>query len=418
MNCIRTVIATLAAMFVVSSSLAADVYFDGGAGGTGTDLASAANWEGDVLPGAGDVAIIDWNRGAFTKAFTLSSDLAVKGLKFNNNSDDGKSLTGVGTLALGEGGLTEAGKMTIDAPIEIVADQTWTMGYVQLKRGLKMGHAITISAGVLNMTDTTAEDAFDVSTGTTLKSAGSFFEMNGKTVRVTGGTLTVDNQLMLAQSAGAYASVGHPSLFEVSAGSVSTKYMFAGVYTLGASDAEQVVRHTGGTVTANQVVIGGGTCGRTSVAYGEYVLDGADAVLDVSSADTAYDYGLSLAGNISGTANPDWPMPGSFVQKSGTTKASRVQFGLNYKAFPHWEQTAAGAQGCGFGYWGLFGGTFELGAAGVQLSSKWNAGSVSQAVYRIDFGGGTLKPTAGTDIKLAFAVTDGNGTPFTWDTGA
>lgn len=50
-----------AMMAVVAASAllpagAAEIAFTGGADGTGTDLAVAANWDGGALPGSGDVS--------------------------------------------------------------------------------------------------------------------------------------------------------------------------------------------------------------------------------------------------------------------------------------------------------------------------------------------------------------------------
>ena len=46
---------------VTLSAGAAEITFTGGADGTGTDLAAAANWDGGALPGSGDVGVVDYS---------------------------------------------------------------------------------------------------------------------------------------------------------------------------------------------------------------------------------------------------------------------------------------------------------------------------------------------------------------------
>ena len=57
---IGVMVAVVAASAALTAG-AAEIAFTGGAGGTGTDLAAAANWDGGALPGSGDVGVVDYS---------------------------------------------------------------------------------------------------------------------------------------------------------------------------------------------------------------------------------------------------------------------------------------------------------------------------------------------------------------------
>ena len=120
------------------ASFAAEISFDGGPEGTGTELTEPTNWDGDVCPGADDVAVI--SVGSAAKTLTLASDFAIGGLKLTSPSAvltigpaDAES-DPLPRLKLGADGITiatsqsSANGLTLAVPAEVTAAQTWLCG--------------------------------------------------------------------------------------------------------------------------------------------------------------------------------------------------------------------------------------------------------------------------------------------------
>ena len=102
------------------------IAWDGGPSGTGTDWSVAANWSGDVLPGAADDVIIDVP-GSVTITHTSGAD-SINSLSLASN--DTLSLSGGslsiatastldGTLALSGGTLDRRGRRDSQRRIEL-----------------------------------------------------------------------------------------------------------------------------------------------------------------------------------------------------------------------------------------------------------------------------------------------------------
>jgi len=130
-KCVMNLLAAVAA-FALTTLHGAEVAFTGGDGGTGTDLAEAANWSGGVLPGADDVGVVDFSSYKGGNALTLSADLALGGLQLSNMAAD-VSITGESTLTLGAQGVVGSGKrLTLGVPVATAAKQVWNLGKGQL----------------------------------------------------------------------------------------------------------------------------------------------------------------------------------------------------------------------------------------------------------------------------------------------
>lgn len=103
---------------------AADVAFTGA---NGTDLADAANWAGGVVPGEGDIGVVDV--AASGTDYSVSTNCFIGGLSFVNNAST-PVLTSDQTLTLGTGGITcgSTGGITFKLPLGVAGTQTWTFG--------------------------------------------------------------------------------------------------------------------------------------------------------------------------------------------------------------------------------------------------------------------------------------------------
>ena len=108
----------MGAMVAALASGAAEVAFTGGAGGTGTDLAAAANWDGGALPGSGDVGVVDV--AAHGTSYTVSEDVQLGGLVITNGTSM-PTIQSTHVLTLGAGGLTLTGTggIYLKAPMDI-----------------------------------------------------------------------------------------------------------------------------------------------------------------------------------------------------------------------------------------------------------------------------------------------------------
>ena len=125
--------ALLVAAIVGSTAFAGEIAFDGGPEGTGLELTAAENWDGDVLPGADDVAVIPI--GSEAKTLTMATDWSVKGLKFTSPS--AKLTIGADsttTLTIGADGIvvptsqSNANGLEFNVKLATSSDQTWNLG--------------------------------------------------------------------------------------------------------------------------------------------------------------------------------------------------------------------------------------------------------------------------------------------------
>ena len=257
---------------------------------------------------------------------------------------------------------------------------------------------------------------------------GSFMGVLGGTLRIDGGIVSAQNHIFVGNDTNLTAPEA-PMSIDVANGSLSSVWLL-----VGASQPKElgtyhtVVSHSGGSVTVSSLEIGGwevdsalNTSSYAVPRHSEYVMDGSDAVLNImNGVGTKRNHGISLSANIDKKKNPKNMTPGVFTQKAGTAKVSRVQFGAEYGRWGVWGtgyDGVPGENGYGYGLFSLRGGTFELGSAGFALGRNWNNGSVTQSVYDVELAGGTLKPTAGMEMELAFRVPD-RGSTFNWNTSS
>lgn len=114
----------IAAIAAGSVLFAAEITFTGGDSSNPTNLASAANWDGGALPGAGDVGVIS---SVTYPAVVVNSDVAFSGLKITGTA--ALTIGGASTLTLGAGGIlrTGAGNLALRCPMATSAAQTWNI---------------------------------------------------------------------------------------------------------------------------------------------------------------------------------------------------------------------------------------------------------------------------------------------------
>ena len=107
-------------------AVAAEIAFTGADASAPTDLSSPGNWDGGALPGSGDVGVVDYSTYAGGNTLSVSSDMALAGLRITNASA-AVTMTGAGTLSLGADGLAydAAQTFTLRAPVAVTAPQFW-----------------------------------------------------------------------------------------------------------------------------------------------------------------------------------------------------------------------------------------------------------------------------------------------------
>ncbi|MCO5052940.1 MAG: autotransporter-associated beta strand repeat-containing protein [Verrucomicrobiae bacterium] len=194
----------------------------------GTELADAYSWIGWVLPGSDDIA--NWLSTSLGGELTLNyGDTSWRGLHIQGATEP-INLTGGSKLSLGAGGLTidSAGvNLTSSIPLEVTANQTWT---IEAERALQLtdqGSLEIPDATVLTVAgDGTVEvDGLLNGAGAlhktgagllSLKNYGNNF--SGNTV-ITGGRLQQDGQLGGDVTMGSQTTLGGSG---VSAGSLTT----------------------------------------------------------------------------------------------------------------------------------------------------------------------------------------------------
>ena len=106
-------------------------------GGADTSFATAANWEGDVLPDlANGTTMLTFATGG-TAAQVPASGAAAGGILFDTANNFALTAASGGTLSIGAGGLTLANRAVqsgatwrmhdLNLPVVVAADQTWDM---------------------------------------------------------------------------------------------------------------------------------------------------------------------------------------------------------------------------------------------------------------------------------------------------
>ena len=107
-------------------AVAAEIAFTGADASAPTDLSSPGNWDGGALPGSGDVGVVDYSTYAGGNTLSVSTDMALAGLRITNASA-AVTMTGAGTLSLGADGLAydAAQTFTLRVPVAVTAPQFW-----------------------------------------------------------------------------------------------------------------------------------------------------------------------------------------------------------------------------------------------------------------------------------------------------
>ena len=126
-GCGRKVLCMALAILFAHALCAAEITFTGADASAPTDLSSPGNWDGGALPGSDDVGMVDFSTYSGGTTFTVSSDIAMGGLRFTN-ATAAVTLSGEGTLSLGADGFAyDAAKtFTLRAPMAVTAAQQWT----------------------------------------------------------------------------------------------------------------------------------------------------------------------------------------------------------------------------------------------------------------------------------------------------
>ncbi len=172
-----------------------DVTWDGG--GDGVTWNIAANWVGDVLPDANDIAVF---ANTDIGAVNLTNPEIVAGIRFTNTSGafvlTGSALNLVGTMAIVDSSVGSAN--IIDANVAITQNGTFSKigsGTLTVNGVLAGTFAANLSAGVANFTNLTtalpSATTFTVQSNATLRPTikGSGSGIGAATVDLNGGTL-------------------------------------------------------------------------------------------------------------------------------------------------------------------------------------------------------------------------------------
>lgn len=124
----------LALSFFSSSAIAGTAVWDGGTAGTGTSMATAANWAGDVLPASGDDLIIATATGNATvggasgSTISISANRVVGNLTFGGTSASATSLPSSLSITTNGSGTT-ARTLTINTGIVMTDFATGTVAF-------------------------------------------------------------------------------------------------------------------------------------------------------------------------------------------------------------------------------------------------------------------------------------------------
>lgn len=218
-----------------------------GAGGTGTDFITAANWVENQVPGSADDVVI--NITTFTNALiNVSNSLTVKSVNINVtattalNPSTGLNFTASSSLTI-SGDLTVTNNATSVASVfsvfvNVASGATLTVGgnlSATNKTALTKNVVSFANAGTVNVTGTTTAN----SENTTAASATAFWATGNSAVYNFTGNVILDN---------GSSSSSNGVLLGASTAAVTGKFVFKGNLTLGAA-AKTGTDFTGSTVS-------------------------------------------------------------------------------------------------------------------------------------------------------------------------
>ena len=477
MGVVVAVVATSAAL----TAGAAEIAFTGGAGGTGTDLAAAANWAGGALPSAAGVTgVVDV--ATFGTSYTISANASMDGLKLANASANITS-DGPGTLSLGAGGFTVDGTcgITLRAPMAVTASSTWSMGngtvnsyaaisgtadfalndwadlhfrtapgyggkmtlsgkesrsIIHVWQGAAWANTVAVKKGAVvwkfegrvpfstivpgrSLTHTVWADVTFAGTGTLVFGDGDTFSTSGDYHQIASGGLEI---------AGGTYTFGATHIFGDNTGTAGwvkdrpASFLISGGALKCRDGGGQF--HLGAFAQTNRLARQtGGTTEICTYHIGGY----QDLIGTVPAVEYRLEGGTMQDRN--GAARDRGLIMGGVPSAANARMAPGIftQTGgtANFAAvrwganggFWTWDDMSTIPNGRSYGLLDLRGGEFILPESGFQLTPMWNAGAVSNSTYDIRLSGGNVRTRKSVTIPLAMTVESGDG-PSTWDTGA
>lgn len=331
--------------------LLAVINWDGG--GDGQTLTDPLNWDGDVLPGPGDDAVIDIPATPTIQhaagAFAVNSLTVAEDFSFTGGSVDvGAPSSFSGSVTLAGGTFQGAGNLTFTSTL------SWTSGAMQGSGTTFIDPAGSLSATV-NLTHT-LDRVLQIDGAATIDSAS--FVMNGGTIE-NNGTVTFTAFANFSSGGGSNVFTNNGTVVvNAPAGTVTFSGAAGGV----AFDSPGAITVTAGTLSLE----GGGTSAGTATVD-------AGAILAFGAAYT-HGAGTSYAG------------------------AGRVRLTGGAQNFAGAITVASELEISGAG---ALAGAGVVSIAGTLF---WNGGSMSGTGQTVIGSGGTLNMTSGQTVTLSRAL--------------
>jgi fibronectin-binding autotransporter adhesin len=413
---------------VVLTRAANTFTWDGG--GADNNWTAAANWVGDVAPGAGDSLVFDATgvgaRPSPNNDFAAATNFGTITVAAGGYTIGGNSVS----LTSGLTASNASGSSTVSLVIGGAGTVTKTSaGTFTLSGANSYTGTTTISAGVLNIQNASALGA--TSSGTTVDSSASLQLQGG--IAVGAESLTLNNAGV--SGAGAIENVSGANSWSgaITLGSASTIGSTSGTITVsgnvdnatfgltvggtGNTTLSGVISNTGaltksgaGTLTLSGVNTFGGnstiSAGTLKLGVANAIPDGGgkgDLVMNPSSGTATFDLG-GFSETINGFSNSG--AGSSVVDNSASSTTPTLTVGGNNvtSTFSGVIQNTAGTLALtktGTGTLTLsganaFGGNTTINAGSLSISADSNLGTApgSAAAGKLTFGGGTLVTTA------------------------
>lgn len=410
------------ALSAASWMQAATITFDGGPGGTGTVLNTAANWSGDIAPTTSSEVLLNNSVITLPAQLTLGANVTWGDLVWNNNTTTALTLntattTNFSITLSGGAGSTEAiaqGGATGDLIV---------MGSTATGNTLSIGGNAGVGAGRLNMILAASGNFNVVNSGATLsissQISGAFSltktgagtltlsganSFSGGSFTLSSGTLNLGSATALGSSANTF--VINDGVFDNTSGTALTLsnykqtwngnftftgsnnlVMGTGVISLGtAAGTSRTVTVSGGTLAANGIISNGTTA--TGI-----VKEGA-GTLSLGGVNTFTGGVLIKNGTLMGATSTAFGTAAGTItlgDTGGTTSASLMGTGLNTITVANPIVVASGSTGntltIGTGNAGAantaFSGTVSLGHNLVMTNAGTNLTTLSGVVSEV-----------------------------------
>ncbi len=343
----------------------ANIVWDGGPAGTGTDFNLAANWVGDVLPGAADTAVINTAGAAVTvgASRTVTAVESSRAIQFNN------------------GTFTTTGTSTMTAAVTMnggtLSGGTWNFsGLGNVVRAASGGTISNVTIGGDVLLDIT-------STNVTVSGTTSF-----AAARLTGNNVTLNmapgytlNSLVVAEG----ATVGTRNITMAVGGS--------GTVTFGASAVVRLAAGTGGTLSLNN------SSTATLVNNGLISAEAVGQTLQVNNTALTNNGTLRVTAGTLRVNNTNWTNAGTLDATGGTLQFDGT---LNATAGIGTMTTAGGTVNIA-GTITNTGNTIQLNAT----TGSWNMASGSIVGGTMNFADGTTLRTTTSGGTLSSVALNG-----------